>query len=200
MKERIGLIRHGSTTWNLQGRVQGQIDIELTNEGRMQARLLGQRLRMFSDKWDLMISSDLSRAQETAEIVATFSGIPLAHTDKRLRERNFGQIEGTTEPERIQRFGADWRSLDLDIETNDQLHSRWLDFSDDLAESYGQAYKILLVTHGNYIIELLKSCDYEPQTYLQNTSLTVLEKVNHVWSVHVYNSLWHLGNDANHKR
>jgi probable phosphoglycerate mutase len=191
MNNIIGLIRHGSTTWNFQGRVQGQVDTDLTDEGRTQARLLG--IRLYRERWDMIISSDLKRAQETAEIVSTFSNIPLADVDIRIRERNFGEIEGTTEEERQSRYGPNWRKLDLGMETNDQLHSRWLQFSQHLSDTYGQGYKILVVSHGNYIIELLKKYNVDHQEHLRNSSLTMLEHVNHSWAVKYYNSLWHLG-------
>jgi probable phosphoglycerate mutase len=190
MNDIIGLIRHGRTTWNLQGRVQGQVDTDLTDEGRLQAKLLG--IRLHREKWDLIISSDLRRARETAEIVAGFSRIPLVDYDPRLRERNFGQIEGTTEAERVTRFGANWRELDLDMESSDQMHERWLHFAVDLSNKYGEGFKILIVSHGNYIVELLKKYQLEREEYLQNTSLTVLEKANPGWKMNVYNSLWHL--------
>ncbi len=79
----IGFIRHGSTEWNRLGKLQGQLDTDLTEEGREQARLLG--LRLAKETWDGIISSDLTRARETAQIVSDLSGIPFIRTDKRLK-------------------------------------------------------------------------------------------------------------------
>ena len=74
MMTTIALIRHGQTNWNLEGRIQGQIDIPLNEQGRAQAHTLAERLK--SKDFDAMISSDLARAQETAEILADKTGIP----------------------------------------------------------------------------------------------------------------------------
>ncbi len=196
MVDTIGLIRHGSTPWNVQGRVQGQMNTDLSDEGRSQAHLLG--LRLLHEQWDGMISSDLNRARETAEIIARHASIPLLHLDDRLRERNFGQIEGTTEAERIDRFGPHWRDLDLGIESNQHIHNRWVHVLAYISNTFQQGFKILIVSHGNYIIELLKMYELEQQEYLQNTSLTVIEREHDVWRLGLYNSLTHLDSSPGH--
>lgn len=99
----IGFIRHGSTEWNRLGKLQGQLDTDLTDEGREQARLLG--IRLANESWDGIISSDLKRAKETAQIMSKLSGIPIIGMDNRLRERRYGQVEGTTVAEREERWG-----------------------------------------------------------------------------------------------
>ncbi|WP_337019427.1 histidine phosphatase family protein, partial [Oceanobacillus massiliensis] len=68
----IGLIRHGSTAWNKERRAQGSSDIPLDEEGLMQAKLVAERLS--AEKWDVMYSSDLSRARQTAEAIADKTG------------------------------------------------------------------------------------------------------------------------------
>jgi probable phosphoglycerate mutase len=190
MIEMIGLIRHGVTEWNSQSRVQGQVDTDLTDEGREQARLLGTRLS--EEQWDGIFSSNLIRAQETAEMIAFHSHIPIIGLDKRLRERNFGQIEGTTEAERIEKFGPHWRQLDLSIETNEQLFQRWCSFEKMISNTYPYGYRLLVVTHGNYIVELLKQLQLEKEEFLQNASLTVIKKENQVWNLQMYNCVSHL--------
>lgn len=83
----VWLVRHGITAWNQEGRLQGWADIGLSAEGRRQAQALKTQIsrRHFDGVW----ASDLSRAIETARILA---GEPT--TDTRLRELDFGDLEG----------------------------------------------------------------------------------------------------------
>jgi broad specificity phosphatase PhoE len=83
---RIWLVRHGLTGWNLEGRWQGWSDTPLHDDGRAQAR--GLRTRFAGKRFDAVISSDLCRASETAQL-AGFE--PLL--EPRLRELNFGDFE-----------------------------------------------------------------------------------------------------------
>jgi broad specificity phosphatase PhoE len=110
----IGLIRHGITDWNQLEKMQGTSDIPLNDEGRDQARKLASRLHQ-DEKWDMIITSDLSRAKETGEIIGKKLDLPVSFVDKRIQEINLGEIEGTTEAERITRWGANWRELDLGL-------------------------------------------------------------------------------------
>lgn len=113
MKQHIGLVRHGLTDWNAQGKIQGQTDIPLNETGREQARLLAERLVQETAPFDYVISSGLQRAEETASILADALQIPLLSPVEGLRERAYGLVEGTTPEEREQRWGAEWRKMDL---------------------------------------------------------------------------------------
>ncbi|MNI05478.1 Glucosyl-3-phosphoglycerate phosphatase [compost metagenome] len=186
----VGLIRHGSTEWNRLGKLQGQIDTDLTDEGRNQAQLLGLRLR--NEEWTHMISSDLSRAKETAQIISEFSGIPLTGLDMRLRERSFGLAEGLTLPERLERWGEDWRNLDLGGESNEDVWARWLDFATELSQTYTNDEKILLISHGGTIHQILRGLQLEREEFLQNTSISVIQRVDSSWNLLLYNCLSHL--------
>lgn len=83
--------RHGQTDWNLQQKFQGHSDIPLNDTGRSQALELSRALS--SERLDVILSSDLSRAIETASIVNTFHQAPLL-TSHNLRECNLGDLEG----------------------------------------------------------------------------------------------------------
>jgi broad specificity phosphatase PhoE len=86
------LVRHAESTWNELQLVQGQNDEALlTGRGRQQAADVAQELH--SRDFDLIVSSDLRRATETAGIIADVLGLAVA-TDELLRERNFGVAEG----------------------------------------------------------------------------------------------------------
>lgn len=90
---RIIIWRHGRTAWNLAGRVQGQSDVPLDDVGRDQARAAAARLA--SLRPTRIVTSDLSRARDTAEELALLTGVS-AESDVRLRERSFGVRDGLT--------------------------------------------------------------------------------------------------------
>ena len=85
------LVRHGETTWNREGRVQGWAPTPLTERGREQARTLGAHLA--DDGVDRVVASDLRRAAETARFVGRATDAPLAF-DRGWRERGFGVYQG----------------------------------------------------------------------------------------------------------
>jgi 2,3-bisphosphoglycerate-dependent phosphoglycerate mutase len=185
----VGMIRHGSTEWNKLGKMQGQIDTLLTEEGRQQAIQLGHRLK--NEDWNFILSSDLSRAKETAMTISEISGIPIAGFDVRLRERSFGLVEGTTQQERLERYGPDWKELDLGGESDAQVWQRWLDVSTELTAQFPKG-RVLIVSHGGFIVQVLRSLQLHREEFLENTSLTVLERENEAWKMKLYNCLSHL--------
>ncbi len=83
-------IRHGQTDWNADSRIQGRTDISLNEIGRKQAQNVSESL---PDNIDVIISSPLKRARETAEIINARFGVNI-FIDERLIERNFGDYEG----------------------------------------------------------------------------------------------------------
>lgn len=90
---RIIVVRHGETAWNVDTRIQGQLDIPLNDTGRWQAERLAQALA--GEEISAIYSSDLQRAHATALAVARPAGLAVA-TDQGLRERGFGSFEGRT--------------------------------------------------------------------------------------------------------
>jgi probable phosphoglycerate mutase len=108
------LIRHGETAWNAERRLQGHLDIALNPEGERQAAALATVLR--HEPFDLIVSSDLQRARQTAEAVAAPHGIPV-QLDPALRERCYGGFEGLLYAEIEQQFPlefAAWQGRDID--------------------------------------------------------------------------------------
>jgi probable phosphoglycerate mutase len=186
----LGLIRHGTTEWNIIGRMQGQMDTQLAEIGVKQAERLAERLK--SDTWDGIMSSDLIRAKQTAQKITDITGTPFIGTDPRLRERHFGQLEGTTLDERITRFGENWSKQDLGLESDEALLQRWYSFLQDLELNHLNK-RILLVSHGGYIAPVLEHLLGEPVvSHLNNTSLTVVELVESVWNCRLLNCTIHL--------
>jgi probable phosphoglycerate mutase len=90
---RIIAIRHGETAWNVDSRIQGQLDIGLNDTGRWQAQRVGQALA--GEPISAIYSSDLSRAHSTAQPIAEKAGVPVI-PHQGLRERSFGMFEGKT--------------------------------------------------------------------------------------------------------
>ncbi len=89
---RILVLRHGQSEWNALGKWQGQADPPLTDAGREQAYRAAELLGQF----DLIATSDLQRAHETAAIISNTLGIGPVIVDERLRETHVGEWEGLT--------------------------------------------------------------------------------------------------------
>ncbi|MFC5458617.1 histidine phosphatase family protein [Massilia niabensis] len=111
---RIALIRHGETAWNAERRLQGHLDIDLNNEGRRQAVALAAALA--GEQVDVLVSSDLARAAQTAKALGEVLHLPL-FIDGRLRERCYGGFEGLLYSEIAERYPrefAAWQGRDVD--------------------------------------------------------------------------------------
>ena len=154
------VIRHGETIWNLENRFQGHGDSPLSPAGRRQAMALGTRLKDMPI--DTLICSDLGRAVETATIIADFTGHGL-HPDRRLRERNFGVLEGLTIEEIMNRHPEPFQRLYYDNdpqyappqgESLRQHYRRNISFLEEfIAEFSGTA---ALVVHGGVLDSLFR--------------------------------------------
>ncbi|AZN40735.1 histidine phosphatase family protein [Paenibacillus albus] len=189
---RIGLIRHGKTDWNALGRIQGQTDIPLNNEGIRQAHALAYRLQEEPMKWDAIISSDLSRAIDTAAIISKALQIPLLPPDSRLRERFYGEVEGTTEAERLARWGPDWKKCDCGQENDASVRERSLAFVEEMAGSE-LAQNILVVTHGSLLAQLLRAmCADLADKPILNLSFSIMERSGSSWNPLLHNCTLHL--------
>ncbi|HLO92936.1 MAG TPA: histidine phosphatase family protein [Burkholderiaceae bacterium] len=148
-------VRHGQTEWNAQGRLQGQLDIPLNEQGLAQAEALALALQ--DESLDQVFCSDLQRCRETLAPLLARRGLPVQwHAG--LRERCFGDFQGHTwaelgerEPEALQR----WKSRDPDFaapggESLRVFSDRVLEVVRGLAARHaGQT--LLLVTHGGVL-------------------------------------------------
>lgn len=109
MTRRLVLWRHGQTEWNLDGRGQGHVDVPLDEIGRRQAREAAARLA--SLRPSAIISSDLSRAYDTASTLAALTGLEIER-DPALREIHLGQWQGLTRAEVNEKFPDERRRID----------------------------------------------------------------------------------------
>jgi probable phosphoglycerate mutase len=158
---RIIAVRHGETAWNVDARIQGQLDIQLNDTGRWQAKRVGDALA--SEDLSAVYSSDLGRAHETARCIAEAVRIPVqAHSG--LRERRFGLFEGKTFDEISQRWPdhhAHWRKRIPEWEPPEggesllQLRERVTRTVSDLA-SHHRGQQIAVVAHGGVLDTLYR--------------------------------------------
>ncbi|MDQ8735435.1 histidine phosphatase family protein [Paenibacillus sp. LHD-38] len=188
----IGLVRHGKTDWNEEGKIQGQTDIPLNAAGITQAISLADRLSGEERIWDAVISSDLKRAYATAQIIAEKLNIPLLESDPRLRERYFGEVEGTKEQERHERWGTEWRDVAEGVESNDEVRARGLSAINEWKLAYPDR-NLLVVSHGSFLAQLLAEvCSGLEDQYLSNLSYSILERRDEEWHPQLYNCTIHL--------
>ena len=149
---RVLAIRHGETDWNVDGRIQGQLDVALNAMGRWQVHRLA--LAVADEGIAAVYASDLLRAFETAQAVARGCGQAVV-TDAGLRERSFGVFEGLSFAEVRQRWPEQserWRRRDAEFgppggETLNRFYERSIAAATRLAARHpGQT--IALVSHG----------------------------------------------------
>jgi 2,3-bisphosphoglycerate-dependent phosphoglycerate mutase len=153
---RILAIRHGETAWNVDTRIQGQLDIGLNDTGRWQAQRTAQALA--HEDIAAIYSSDLSRAFETAQTIASALSVRgalqvISHLG--LRERHFGHFQGKTWAEIETHWPDDalrWRQRDptwspIEGESLLQLRERIAQCVHELAQQH-TGEQIVLVAHG----------------------------------------------------
>jgi probable phosphoglycerate mutase len=154
------VIRHSETQWNAEQRYQGHGDSPLTEIGRNQAATLGLRMKAF--QFNTLISSDLGRAQETAAIIARYTGHTV-ETDSRIRERNYGVLEGLTVPEIKARYSEILDKLDQNDpdyvipegESHQQHYEQNASFINDLLNRRAGT-NIALVVNGGVLDSLFR--------------------------------------------
>lgn len=158
------IFRHGETDWNREGRFQGHFDIPINETGQEQARQLATRLSNHAIQ--AILSSDLLRAQQTAQIVADQLGIPV-FLEPRLREAHLGEAQGLTREQIIAKFGETalerWRSshpMDADVsysggESGRQVRGRALSAIEEFLQK-NSIQRLGISTHGGVIRRLFE--------------------------------------------
>lgn len=186
----IGFVRHGITEWNKAGRIQGKIDIPLNDEGIQMSEKLARRLEV--DTWSVIYTSPQGRAKQTASIIARHHCGTKIVVDKRLKEIGEGEKEGTTEEERIEKWGSAWRELLKDLEDDDQVVGRAMSFIEEVKIEHKND-KILVVSHGSFIQRILEIIGpfVHFQEEIYNASLTIVI-LNDEHRLLLYNCVEHL--------
>lgn len=166
----IYIVRHGQTDWNLEGRCQGRIDIELNASGIEQAKKIRDELKKI--KFDIVFSSPLKRAYETAKIISNNDII----IDDRIIERSNGKLEGKLKTDFKEGFDfAYFDETKYEIEPLFDFKERINNFLSEVMLKHKNK-NILIVTHagvsiyikcflfgepgdGNYSQLRLKNCE-----------------------------------------
>ena len=152
----IYLLRHGETDWNLAGRLQGRTDIPLNEKGRKQMQHAGEILKRSAVRLDQILVSPLSRARESAEIVAGGSGYPKERilVEELLIERCFGAGEGLTAEERKARYPGD---VFPEMESSEEILARARTLFRKIVDTYESKEQVLLVAHGAIFYALMSA-------------------------------------------
>lgn len=159
----LTLVRHGETDWNARRLIQGSTDIPLNDTGRRQALEAALRLRerITGDGPLVVAASDLSRARETASIIAGELGVAAPRTYASLRERNYGDAEGVDVVQFRERWG-DWHQAVVpNAEAWADVRVRALSglrevIRDARRTTFPTAPSLIVVSHGALIRELIR--------------------------------------------
>jgi probable phosphoglycerate mutase len=198
-------IRHGETQWNAEERYQGHGDSPLTETGRNQ--IIALSLRMQKIQFDTLISSDLGRAQETAAIIANYTGHSV-ETDSRIRERNYGILEGLTVPEIKTNYSEILNELNMNNpdyiipegESHQQHYQRNALFIKELL-SQKRGAKAALIIHGGVLDSIFRYVSGlpldRPRCFTtNNASLSIITHGTFYgtvrWVIETWNDVGHL--------
>lgn len=181
----VCLIRHGETDWNATGRLQGREDIALNDAGLAQARELARYFG--TGEWDVIYSSPLQRAFETARIIAGQLGLPEIFREEDLQERDYGAASGLLPEERRLRFHDGIIPGQEDFEL---LRNRAMKVLNRIARHH-KGHRILVVAHGaltNAMLYSLSAGAYGSfKTRLKNGCVNLFMNDQNSWSVVFYN-------------
>ncbi len=152
----LTLVRHGETAWNYEGRIQGSTDIPLNDTGRLQARGIADILAAeYAGREVVVVSSDLGRAAETADIIAAALGTEVARRFPGLQERSYGEAEGMDAPTFYDTYGP-WHAADVPgAETWPVVRERALAALAEAVASAPDGVDVIAVAHGALIREVI---------------------------------------------
>jgi uncharacterized phosphatase len=181
----VGLFRHGQTDWNINFLLQGVTDIPMNSTGIAQVRQAAKAIN--ANEWDLILTSPLGRARETAAIIAEHLGFSEVQQHDLLIERSFGEAEGLAYEQ--------WKTMFSNLdeipggESRTELVARSSRLLDSLLEIH-PGKRILAVSHGALIRTLLAitSQNELPREgeRLGNASLNVVSHLEEGWTVSKY--------------
>ena len=180
----ILLVRHGQTKWNVEMRLQGTLDSDLTETGVFQAKKLGEKLEDI--EFSKIFASPSGRTMKTAELVLRNRVSPII-TDERLKEMNFGILEGKKVETLDERFKNEiaimhedpeiYNPSEYNGETYNELIGRTSNFLDDIISR--ENGKILVVAHGMSLMAIISAInnlevkDFWSRGLKPNVSLTM---------------------------
>lgn len=178
----LGLLRHGQTDWNINFLLQGVTDIPMNQTGIEQVKLAARAIK--AEDWDVVLTSPLSRARQTAEIIASQHGYTEIIEQELLIERSFGEAEGLSHEQ--------WRAKysNLDVIPGGESRTQLAERSKLLLETISlelAGKRVLAVSHGALIRTLIAiaSNNELPRDgeRLGNASLNVVKHSDNSWQV-----------------
>jgi len=199
-KKEIILIRHGETEWNKVRKYQGHMDIELNDWGRQQAGEAAKELANLDI--DYFASSDLKRARETAEIIASFHNNNIKEF-KELREMNFGEWEGKGFKEIKNDYPEDFQKwIEDPIKFSPPAGETLKEFQDRVLEGFNTILengfdRNAIVTHGGVIMVFLATILEMPlinyrKFEVANTGITRVNLYDNSYVLKEFNSQSHM--------
>ena len=173
----FAFIRHGQTDWNRDDRLQGSSDIPLNDAGRAQAHEAADLLR--GQGWQVIVSSPLQRARETAQIIADDLGIELGATYPELIERDYGVHEGDSSSEMVARHpNRDYPGAEPLASVVERGRAGLAHVAEDVGDR-----DTIIVCHGTIIRYTLAALAGRRLPGITNGSCSMLELDDGVWTV-----------------
>jgi len=183
---RVCLVRHGETDWNCEGRLQGREDIELNDKGREQAKRSADCLKNY--KWDIIVSSTLHRAKETAEIINREIGLYEIYEERDFEERDMGEASGMIYKEKLIKYPDGHVAGE---ETWDALKVRVMSALNRTVDRF-KGKNIIIVSHGGAIRAILCTIsdieNNDPKYRMENGSMSFLCHDGERFTVESYNN------------
>jgi broad specificity phosphatase PhoE len=195
---RVVLLRHGRTEWNATGRFQGQMESPLDVVGKAQAEAAA--IAVAPMRPDAVVSSDLSRALDTAAVVAAECGVAVA-VDQRLREINLGAWEGLTRAEAREQYTEEYTRWQAGEdarrgggETYAEVGARCVECIEEWFERLGSGSLLVAVTHGSAARATIGTMiGMDPDTWwrlapLSNCRWSLLADIGRGWRIEEHNA------------
>ncbi|KAI3834883.1 hypothetical protein MKW98_015996 [Papaver atlanticum] len=196
----IVLVRHGETTWNNAGRIQGSLESELNEAGWKQADAIAARLGK-ELKPAAIYSSDLKRAKNTAEMIAKACHIPEVIEVPDLKERHVGSLQGyywseiqEKEPEAYLAFFSSEKDLEIPGggESFNQLCERSVSALEEIASKH-KGERVIVVTHGGVLRAIYMAVTGKPSAgKIMNASINVVHLTEKKWVFKTWSDVSHL--------
>ncbi len=173
----IYIVRHGQTEENIQRMLQGHLPGTLTEKGKEQIRTAAERLSQEDVPFRRIVTSDLKRAVDSANIIAERLSLPVVPM-KMLRERDWGNYTGMPLPEALDKYKKDgkWMFPDGSAESEEEIFQRAKDALKELKERYRDD-AIIVVTHGQFARNLIAArfnSSYHEVTTFMNAEIRKL--------------------------
>lgn len=182
----ICLIRHGETDWNVEKKIQGRSNIPLNEKGIHQVREVHENI--WNTKWDVIYSSPLDRAVQTAQIIHKTSDIPL-EIDDAFIEKSFGDVEGKPYDEVFSTYpDGIFPQAETYAEVVERVRAAFFEI-----ERKHKGEHVLVVTHGAVIHALLAHLEAIPtgleHIVLHHLCMNTFVYTNEQWKVESFNRL-----------